>query len=77
MKGLENINVNLEVFLGETLLSVEEIVKLDKGSIIELNQDVSSDSKFTIGKAEIGLAEIMVYDKNFSIKVKSISQNKG
>lgn len=62
--------------LGVTQMSVAELLKLEIGSIIELEKPAGDSAELYINKRVFGKGGIMVYDKKFAIRVNEILDSK-
>ncbi len=70
--GLLDMNVEFIADLGETMLSVHEILQLNKGSIIDLNKPAGESVEAYVNGRILGKGEVMVYEKNLAIRVNEI-----
>ena len=70
--GLLDMEVEFVSDLGETELSVAEILKLKKGSIIDLNKPAGESVESYVNGRILGKGEIMVYEKNLAIRINEI-----
>ncbi|MCF6173382.1 MAG: flagellar motor switch protein FliN [Campylobacteraceae bacterium] len=79
LSGYENlldINVDFIAELGTTYLNIESILKLGKGSIIDLNKPAGESVELFINKKIFGKGEVMVYEKNLAIRINEILDSK-
>ncbi len=70
--GLLDMEVEFISNLGETELSVAEILKLEKGSIIDLKKPAGESVESYVNGRIIGKGEVMVYEKNLAIRINEI-----
>jgi flagellar motor switch protein FliN/FliY len=70
--GLLDMEVEFIADLGETELSVAEILKLDKGSIIDLRKPAGESVESYVNGRIIGKGEVMVYEKNLAIRINEV-----
>lgn len=70
--GLLDMEVEFTSDLGETELSVEEILKLTKGSIIDLKKPAGESVESYVNGRILGKGEVMVYEKNLAIRINEI-----
>ena len=61
--GLLDMEVEFVSDLGETELSVAEILKLEKGSIIDLKKPAGESVESYVNGRILGKGEVMVYEK--------------
>jgi flagellar motor switch protein FliN/FliY len=70
--GLLDMEVEFVSDLGETELSVGEILKLTKGSIIDLKKPAGESVESYVNGRILGKGEVMVYEKNLAIRINEI-----
>lgn len=70
--GLLDIEVEFVAELGETELSVAEILKLAKGSIIDLKKPAGESVESYVNGRILGKGEVMVYEKNLAIRINEV-----
>ncbi|SFV75012.1 Flagellar motor switch protein FliN [hydrothermal vent metagenome] len=70
--GLLDMEVEFTADLGETELTVAEILQLDKGSIIDLNKPAGESVESYVNGRIIGKGEVMVYEKNLAIRINEV-----
>lgn len=66
---LKDVNLEAEVELGNTTLSVEQILKLGVGSIVELNQTVGEPVRLMINNNVYALGEVVVIGEKFGVRI--------
>ena len=70
--GILDMEVEFVADLGETELSVKEILKLEKGSIIDLRKPAGESVESYVNGRILGKGEVMVYEKNLAIRINEI-----
>ncbi|MEA3330509.1 MAG: flagellar motor switch protein FliN [Campylobacterota bacterium] len=70
--GLLDMEVEFISDLGETELSISEILKLEKGSIIDLKKPAGESVESYVNGRILGKGEVMVYEKNLAIRINEI-----
>lgn len=70
--GLLDMEVEFVSDLGETELSVAEILKLKKGSIIDLKKPAGESVESYVNGRILGKGEVMVYEKNLAIRINEV-----
>jgi len=70
--GLLDMEVEFIADLGETDLSVNEILQLSKGSIIDLKKPAGESVESYVNGRILGKGEVMVYEKNLAIRINEI-----
>ena len=79
LSGYENlvdINVDFIAELGTTALSIRELLKLDKGSVIDLGKPAGESVELFVNNKIFGKGEVMVYEKNLAIRINEILDSK-
>ena len=61
--GLLDMEVEFVADLGQTTLTLEEILKLEKGSVIDLGKPAGESVESYVNRRIIGKGEVMVYEK--------------
>ena len=70
--GLLDMEVEFVSDLGETELTVAELLKLTKGSIIDLKKPAGESVESYVNGRILGKGEVMVYEKNLAIRINEI-----
>ncbi|MDD5157125.1 flagellar motor switch protein FliN [Sulfurimonas sp.] len=70
--GLLDMEVEFVSDLGQTELSLEEILKLKKGSVIDLKKPAGESVESYVNGRILGKGEVMVYEKNLAIRINEI-----
>ena len=70
--GLLDMEVEFIADLGETELSVADILKLTKGSIVDLKKPAGESVESYVNGRILGKGEVMVYEKNLAIRINEI-----
>lgn len=69
---LLDIGINFTVILGSIFLTIEEILKLEVGVMINLKKPAGEGLDITIGHRPIGRGDIIVYDKNLAVRINEV-----
>jgi flagellar motor switch protein FliN/FliY len=75
VKNLEmllDIKLQLRVRIGTKVMLLKDVVSMDIGSIIELNQLANEPLEILIDDKKIGEGEVVIVDGNFGIQITSI-----
>jgi len=72
---VKRADIEAEVILGETTLSLKEILDLEKGSIIRLDREVSDIVTISVNKKDIFKAQMSVQEYKKLLEVKEIISN--
>ncbi len=75
-EDLLDINVDFIAELGTTFLSIDKILKLENGSVIDLEKPAGESVELFINKKIFGKGEVMVYEKNLAIRINEILDSK-
>lgn len=70
--GILDMEVEFVADLGETQLSVKDILKLEKGSIIDLKKPAGESVESYVNGRILGKGEVMVYEKNLAIRINEV-----
>ena len=73
MSLLHNVPVTIKAKLGKTMLSVEEILKLDVDCIIQLDTNVGDLVEIYANDILIGYGEIVIVNEDIGVKVSQIN----
>lgn len=69
---LLDVMLDASIELGKTTMTIEEILKLTKGSVIELDKLASEPVEFLVNGKIIARGEVVVIDDNFGIRITEI-----
>jgi len=75
--GFLDMKINFTANLGETTLTLREILRLQKGSIIDLEKPAGESVEVYVNNRVIGRGEVMVYEKNLAIRMNEILDANG
>jgi flagellar motor switch protein FliN/FliY len=67
--SIGDVKVPLQVVLGETALSVEEIARMGEGTIIELDNLAGEPVDLMASGTPIAKGEVVVIDESFGIRI--------
>ncbi|MFA6760743.1 MAG: flagellar motor switch protein FliN [Sulfuricurvum sp.] len=70
--GLLDMEVVFESFLGETELSIRELLALEKGSVVDLKKPAGESVESYVNGRILGRGEVMVYEKNLAIRINEV-----
>ena len=69
---LDNIEISCDVRLGATKKSISDIMKMDEGTIIELDRLTGEPADFRVNGVTIARGDVIVIDENFGIRLTEI-----
>lgn len=70
--SLKDVRLPVEVVLGETDLTVEDLSKIGEGTIIELKRLAGEPVEMKAAGVVVALGEVVVIDESFGIRITSI-----
>jgi len=70
--GILDMEVEFVADLGETDLTVKEILQFEKGSIIDLKKPAGESVESYVNGRILGKGEVMVYEKNLAIRINEV-----
>ncbi len=70
--GLLDMEVLFTAELGSTRLTLKEILRFEKGTIIDLQKPAGESVENFVNGRIIGKGEVMVYEKNLAIRINEI-----
>lgn len=68
-QAIEDVEVELTVVLGQNLMPVKQLLKLGRGAVIELQENVDSPVKIFANGELIAHGEIIVSGENIGISL--------
>ena len=79
MDDLDDVPLRISVQLGQCQLKMEEILKLDKGSIIGIDKLAGEPLEFYVGHRLAAKGEVVVLNEKFGLRLTDIidPENKG
>ena len=66
------VHVTLAAELGRTQLTIQELIGLAQGSVVELNRAINSPVELVAQGVPMGNGEVVVIDNQFAIRIKQI-----
>ena len=73
---LMDISVDFIAELGTTTVSINELLKFEAGSVIDLEKPAGESVELYINNRIFGKGEVMVYEKNLAIRINEILDSK-
>lgn len=64
-EALMEVNVDLSVVLGRTLLRVYQLLKLGRGAVVELNRQINEPVEILANEIPIAKGEVIVTDEGY------------
>ena len=78
MKNMDlilDVPLDISVVLGRTRKSIQDILNLGTGSLIELEKLAEKPVEILVNGKQIALGEVVVVDENFGVRITSIVSN--
>ena len=75
MDLIMDVPLDISVVLGRTKKSIEEILNLGTGSLIELDKLAEEPVEILVNGKQIALGEVVVIDENFGVRITSVVSN--
>lgn len=76
LDSLLDVNVLVTVELGRTTLTINEVLKLGVGSVVELDRLVLEPVDLMVQGKRLARGEVVVVDDRFAILIKEIADSK-
>ena len=73
---LLDISVDFIAEIGTTTVSINELLKFEAGSVIDLEKPAGESVELYINNRIFGKGEVMVYEKNLAIRINEILDSK-
>ncbi|WP_455793482.1 flagellar motor switch phosphatase FliY [Clostridium butyricum] len=70
-----DVPLDISVVLGRTKKSIQDILNLGEGSLIELDKLAEEPVEILVNGKQIALGEVVVVDENFGVRITSIVSN--
>ena len=74
-QAIEDVNVELTVVLGNTLMPIKQLLKLGRGAVIELDGHQDQPVKIYANGEMIAKGEIMVAGENIAVSITKSVKN--
>jgi flagellar motor switch protein FliN/FliY len=76
LNSLLDVTVEVTAELGRTTISIEDVLKLNAGSVLELNRLVSEPVDLMVQGVLLARGEVVVVEDRFAIRIKEIPDAK-
>jgi flagellar motor switch protein FliN/FliY len=78
LKVLENIDVNLTVEVGRTEITIRDLLRLNEGSVVELDRLAGDPLDIMVNNTKIAKGEVVMVGERFGVRFfKLLIQKKG
>ena len=68
LKVLENIDVNLTVEVGRTEITIRELLRLNEGSVVELDRLAGDPLDIMVNNTKIAKGEVVMVGERFGVR---------
>lgn len=74
MAPLMDVNLNVSVLLGKTMMTLGELLKLGSGSVIELSRPTGDPVDILVNDRFFARGEIVVVDESFGVRILEVAE---
>ncbi|MGI9013782.1 MAG: flagellar motor switch protein FliN [Phycisphaerales bacterium] len=71
---LSDVNLKVKIELGRTRMYVEDVLRLNAGSVIELDKPAGDPVDIFVNDRHVARGEVIVVNENFCVRVSEILQ---
>lgn len=72
---LNDVNLRVEIELGRTRMLVEDVLKLDEGSVVELDKLAGDPVDVYVNGRLIARGEVLILNDNFCVRISEVLSN--
>ncbi|MCP3905458.1 MAG: flagellar motor switch protein FliN [Planctomycetes bacterium] len=72
MSLLDDVALNVKIELGRTRMFVEDVLRLDADSVIELDKAAGDPVDIYVNNRHVARGEVLVLNENFCVRVSEI-----
>jgi flagellar motor switch protein FliN/FliY len=69
---LLEVELPVSVSFGRTQLELKDVLKLNSGSIVELNRSITEPVELIVNNCVIARGEVVVVEGNYGVRIKQI-----
>ncbi|MCH9023077.1 MAG: flagellar motor switch protein FliN [Planctomycetes bacterium] len=69
---LRDVELNVKIELGRSEMTIEEILKLGNGSVVELDKLAGDPVDILVNEQLIARGEVLVLNENFCVRINEI-----
>jgi len=69
---LKDVELNVKIELGRSEMTVENILKLNSGSVVELNKLAGDPVDVLVNEQLVARGEVLVLNDNFCVRINEI-----
>ena len=71
---LSHVDLTVEVYLGETSMTVSELNELDEDSVVVLSAPLNKNVELRLNGVVIATGELVAVDEKFGVKITAIAE---
>lgn len=71
-----NVQVKLDVVIGDSVISVKELFSLSKGAVLQMNQLVNDPVQICLDGKVVARGELVAVDETFGVRITEIHKVK-
>ena len=75
LKSMYNVPLEMKIILGRKKIKIEDLLKLNKGDMIQLNKNVNESVDIMISGELIAKGELVVVDDKFGVTITETFEN--
>lgn len=75
LDAIESVPVEITVVLGETNISIDNLLKLGKGAVVQLDKKIGEPVELYVNERCVAKGEIVVVDNKIGITMTEIIKN--
>jgi flagellar motor switch protein FliN len=78
LSALFDLDLEVSVVLGRTTLTVQDVLELGRGSVVQLDRQVGEPVDIYVGQRRLAEGEVVVLDDTFGVRItRIIAQGNG
>ena len=74
---LYDLSINVNVRLGSTIMTIQDLLNLAPGSVVELDRQAGESCDLYVNEVLIGKGEVVVINENFGLRIIEIISSEG
>lgn len=74
---LSDVNLHVKIELGRTRMYVEDVLRLNEGSVVELDKPAGDPVDIYVNDRHVARGEVLVLNDNFCVRISEIIQTAG
>jgi len=74
MSHLEDVQIEISVELGQTVMKVREVLGLEQGSVIRLDKAIGEAVEVVLNEQRFARGEVVVINDSFGVRITSLNR---